>query len=160
MKKFFRPLSLVAVAIGALLIAWATYQGWCRGWGFDLELGNWDPVYQALAGAASVAVGTYAWYYFGHAEKGMRRRKAILQALRSCAVLALVGCEMAGVLAAVAAFIIFLSLERSGASGLWALGVCACGVVAHRAAAYLLPWAKGEEDQSIERSAAPFDERD
>lgn len=160
MKRFLRLLSLIAVGLGSVLAGGAFYEGYRRGFMPDLELGNWDPVIQGAIGVLSVILGTVAYLYFGHAVEGLRRRQSFAKALRGAAVLLLVLCEMTGVFAAVSGFIIFLSLERSGANGVWALGVCVCGVIARQAAVYLLPWAKGQDGKPPKEpnSVASFDE--
>ncbi|HTK05051.1 MAG TPA: hypothetical protein VL500_05680, partial [Candidatus Eisenbacteria bacterium] len=94
MKRLLRLLSLAVVGSGAVLLGGAVYEGWCRGFSPDFELGNWDPVIRGALGGASVAFGTLAYLYFGHAAEGRRRRQAFYAALRSVAVLTLSLCEM------------------------------------------------------------------
>ncbi|HTM67716.1 MAG TPA: hypothetical protein VL426_00295 [Candidatus Binatia bacterium] len=159
-KKFFRTLSLAAVGIGSTLTGFAFYEGWQRGFSLDLELGNWDPFIKGATGAAIAALGAVAYLYFAHAAEGGRRRHALARALRGFAALMLSGLEMLGLLAAVSAFIIFLTLERAGGGGIWALGVCACGIVTNVAARPLLTWAKGDTPPPKETSVASFDDRD
>lgn len=144
MKTLFRLLALVIVGIGALMLGYSVYQGLNRGFGIDLD-GNWDPVLAGLLGLANLAIGASAYYVLAHTAPGVRFRKALVRGLRATLVAALVLGEVLGVVMGVCGFMLFLMYERMAQrSGLWALGMCACGIVSYYAATYLLPWARGD----------------
>ena len=164
MKKLLRMLAIAAAIAGAVMVGYSLSVGFHRGFAVDLD-GNWDPALIGIAGAVIAASGMLAYFYFTHAEAGAGRRRSFLvtagKALRSMAVLALTLCEYGGVVAAVVGFIMFLTLERSGTSGLTALGVALCGAVAYRCATHLMPWAKGEDAaKKHEPSVSSSDEHD
>lgn len=144
MKKLLRLLALVIVGLGALMLGYSVYQGLNRGFGIDLD-GNWDPVIAGLLGLANLAIGTSAYYVLAHTAPGVRFRKALGRGLRATFVATLVLGEVVGVVMGVCGFMLFLMYERMAErSGLWALGMCACGIIAWRAATFLLPWARGD----------------
>lgn len=160
MKKYLRLLALAAVAVGAVMLGYAVSEGFRRGFGFDLEYGNWDPVIIGAAGAAFLAVGAFAHAYFGHPEAGVRRRAAFLATLRRAAVWTLILTQHAGLAGGVYGFIMFIALSHAGQESLWALGLVGCGLVAFLSAAALLPWARGPRPPRKETSVAPFDDRE
>lgn len=144
MKMLFRLLTLAVVGLGALMLGYSVYQGLNRGFGIDLD-GNWDPFIAGLLGLANLAIGTSTYYVLAHTAPGVRFRNALVRGLRATFVATLVLGEVLGVVMGVTGFMLFLAherLERYG--GLWALGMCGCGVVAYCAATYLLPWARGD----------------
>lgn len=158
MRKFLRRLALAIVAAGAVMLGYAVSEGCRRGFGFDLEYGNWDPVIIGASGAALLAAGAFAHAYFGHPEAGVRRRIALLAVLRRVAVGSLVLTQHAGLAGGVYGFIMFLTLSHAGQESLWALGLAGCGAVAFLSAAALLPWARGPRPAPKETSVAPFDD--
>ncbi|HSD12054.1 MAG TPA: hypothetical protein VLC10_00715 [Patescibacteria group bacterium] len=158
MKKFLRLLALAAVAVGAVMLGYAVSEGFRRGFGFDLDYGNWDPVLIGAAGAALLAAGAFAHAYFGHPEAGVRRRKAFLATLRRAAVWTLVLAQHAGLAGGVYGFIMCVALSHAGQECLWALGLVGCGAVAFLSAGALLPWARGPRPAPKETSVARFDD--
>lgn len=160
MKKTLRALALIAVAIGAVMLGYAVFEGFRRGFGFDLEYGNWVPVLIGASGAAVLAAGAFAYAYFGHPEAGVRRRTAFFATLRRAAVWALVLTQHAGLAGGVYGFIMCVALSHAGQECLWALSLVGCGAVAFLSAAALLPWARGPRPAPKETSVAPFDDRE
>lgn len=145
MKTLSRLLALAVVGVGALLVGYSAYEGFKRGFGIDLD-GNWDPFLAGLAGIGLLSAGALAYYVIAHTAPGVRFGRAVLRGLRSFAVALLVTLECAGVAMAVMGFLTFLALERvEERSGLAALAMCGCGVVAHFSARYLLPWVRGDK---------------
>lgn len=159
MRTYPRRLSLAAVGVGSTLAGYAAYQAYLHGFGVDLAVGDWDPAIVGASGVVLAALGAFAHAYLGRTEAGLSRRKAAIAALRAFVALCLSGFEMLGVLAAISGFIIGISLERAGSSGLWALGVMACGVVTYASSRALLPWAKGR-DEAPKETTVVFDERE
>ncbi len=160
MKGTSRLFALFVVAAGAVLLGYAVSEGFRRGFGFDLEYGNWDPVIAAAVGAAEIAAGALAYGYFGRRDAGLRRRAAFLAALRRGAVWILVACRSAGVAGGVYGFIMALTLSHAGLPAGWAFGLVVCGVVAWASSSALLPWARGPRAAAKETTVAPFDDRD
>lgn len=159
MKKFLRRLALAVVAAGAVMLGYAASEGYRRGFGFDLEYGNWDPVIVGVAGVLLLAAGGFAYAYFGHPEAGVRRRTAFLATLRLAAVAGLAIIQGAAVAGGIYGLIMAAALSHAGQPAAWAGGLASCAAVAWWCASRMTTWFRTPPAPK-DTSVAPFDDSD
>jgi hypothetical protein len=135
-----RPALFLVGAVGFTCLGYAFAFAVKNGFAFSWE-GNWDPVVIGLVGTALLALAATASSVLKTlgAGKPENLTRAVLRAL---AVSVLSFAQFTGVFMVMWGFILFLSFENAGQSGLAPLAMAIIGAVTNRVATVLLSYVR------------------